>query len=117
MNDNTTCDVVFVDEEKVKAVEKRLAANGHIYQLTETFKLLGDPTRVKIILALKEEELCVCDLASLLGVSRSAVSHQLRLLKNLKLVKFRRDGKIAYYCLDDTHISELIEAAMEHIHE
>lgn len=117
MDDNTTCDVFFVDEKKVKAVEKKLVANGHIYQLTETFKLLGDPTRLKIILALRQEELCVCDLASLLRVSRSAVSHQLRLLKNLRLVKLRREGKIAYYSLNDTHISELIEAAMEHSHE
>ncbi|MFQ5823758.1 MAG: ArsR/SmtB family transcription factor [bacterium] len=117
MNENSSCDVFFVDEEKVKAVRKKLAANGHIYELTETFKLLSDPTRLKIILALKEQELCVCDLATLLGVSRSAVSHQLRLLKNLRLVKFRREGKIAYYSLDDTHISKLIVAAMEHIHE
>lgn len=117
MDNNPTCDVFFVDEEKVKAVAKKLAADGHIYELTETFKLLGDPTRLKIILALKEEELCVCDLATLLGVSRSAISHQLRLLKNLRLVKFRRQGKIAYYSLDDTHISELIEASMEHIRE
>lgn len=117
MDDNTTCDVFFVDEKKVKAVERKLVANGHIYQLTETFKLLGDPTRLKIILALRQEELCVCDLASLLRVSRSAVSHQLRLLKNLRLVKLRREGKIAYYSLNDTHISELIEAAMEHSHE
>lgn len=117
MDNNPTCDVFFVDEEKVRAVSKKLATDGHIYELTETFKLLGDPTRLKIILALKADELCVCDLATLLGVSRSAISHQLRLLKNLRLVKFRRQGKIAYYSLDDTHISELIESAMEHIHE
>ena len=117
MNDNAICDVFFVDEEKVRAAEKKLAANTDIYELTETFKLLGDPTRLKIILALKEEELCVCDLATLLGVSRSAISHQLRLLKNLRLVKFRRQGKIAYYSLDDTHISELIEAGIEHMRE
>ncbi len=117
MTENESCNIFFVDEQKVKSVEKKLAANGHLYQMTETFKLLGDPTRLKIILSLKEEELCVCDLATLLGVSRSAVSHQLRLLKNLRLVKFRRQGKIAYYSLDDTHISKLIEAALEHIHE
>ena len=111
------CDVFLIDEKKVKAVEKKLAANSTVYQLTETFKLLGDPTRLKIILALNEEELCVCDLATLLGVTRSAISHQLRLLKNLRLVKFRRDGKISYYSLDDSHINELITAAMEHIHE
>ena len=115
MTETATCDVFLVDEDKVKSVEKTLSGNSHIFQLTETFKLLGDPTRLKILLALKEEELCVCDLAVLLGVSRSAVSHQLRLLKATRLVKLRRAGKIAYYSLDDTHISELIEVAMEHM--
>ncbi len=116
MND-AACDILFVDEKKVKAVRKKLLANGHLYELTETFKLLGDPTRLKIILALNQTEMCGCDLAALLGVTRSAISHQLRLLKNLRLVKFRREGKIAYYSLDDSHISELIDAAMEHIRE
>ena len=115
MNEITTCEVFLVDEDKVKSVEKTLSGNTHIFQLTEIFKLLGDPTRLKILLALKEEELCVCDLAVLLGVSRSAVSHQLRLLKTTRLVKLRREGKIAYYSLDDTHVSELIEVAMEHM--
>jgi ArsR family transcriptional regulator len=112
-----TCDLILVDEAKVRSVEKKLLANGDLFRLTETFKLLGDPTRLKIILALKEEELCVCDLATLLGVSRSAVSHQLRLLKNWRLVKHRRAGKIAYYSLDDLHIGEIITAAMEHTRE
>lgn len=112
-----SCDVFMVDQAKVKSAKEKLAANGDLSQLTETFKLLGDPTRLKIILALKEEELCVCDLATLLGVSRSAVSHQLRLLKSWRLVKYRRAGKISYYSLDDSHISELIDAAMEHVLE
>jgi len=116
-NGKSTCDVFLVDEKKVRAIEKKLLANGHLFELTATFKLLGDPTRLKIILALNETEMCGCDLAALLGVSRSAISHQLRLLKNLRLVKFRRDGKMAYYSLDDPHISEVIDAAMEHIHE
>lgn len=116
-NGASACDIFYVDEAKVKAVEKRLTSNEYLFQLTETFKLLGDPTRLKIILALKEEELCVCDLATLLGVSRSAVSHQLRLLRSLRLVKLRREGKIAYYSLEDTHVSELLEVALEHVHE
>ena len=115
MNDNTVCEVFLVDEDKVRSVEAKLSTNTYIFQLTEIFKLLGDPTRLKILLALKEEELCGCDLAVLLGVSRSAVSHQLRLLKTMRLVKLRREGKISYYSLDDTHISELIEVAMEHM--
>ncbi|NIR47113.1 winged helix-turn-helix transcriptional regulator [candidate division KSB1 bacterium] len=117
MNQTETCELFFVDEKKVKSVERKLSENGHLFQLSETFKLLGDLTRLKIILALKEEELCVCDLATLLGVSRSAVSHQLRLLKTWRLVKCRRDGKIAYYSLDDTHIGDIIGAAEEHLNE
>ncbi len=111
------CDVLLVDERKVKAVARKLAANPHLHHLAETFKLLGDPTRLKIILALREEELCVCDLAALLGVTSSAVSHQLRLLRTWRLVRLRREGKIAYYALDDPHIAAIIDAAMEHMHE
>ena len=117
MSDIASCDIFYVDEKKVKSVEKKLERNKHYFQLTEVFKLLSDPTRLKIILALKEEELCVCDLATLLRVSRSAISHQLRPLKNLRLVKYRRDGKITYYSLADTHISDLLTVAIEHIQE
>ncbi len=111
------CDIFYVDEAKVKAVAGTLASNDKISELTETFRLLGDATRLKIILALQQEELCVCDLASVLGVTRSAVSHQLRLLRGLRLVKVRRAGKIAYYSLNDFHISALIQMALEHANE
>ena len=117
MTPSNSCDVVYVDETRVRAVAKKLADGSHLLLLADTFKLLGDPTRLKIILALTEEELCVCDLASLLGVTRSAVSHQLRLLRNLRLVRFRRAGKIVYYSIDDEHISELIEAGLTHVRE
>ncbi|MFQ5601747.1 MAG: ArsR/SmtB family transcription factor [bacterium] len=117
METNVNCNIFYVDEAKVRFVEKKIAANQDIFHLTETFKLLSDPTRLKILLALKEAELCCCDLATLLGVSRSAISHQLRLLKTMRLVKFRREGKIAYYSLDDTHINDLIEVAMAHSRE
>ncbi len=112
-----TCDILYVDEKKVKAAARQLAANDNFIQLSETFKLLGDQTRLKIILALKSEELCVCDLANLMGVSRSAISHQLRPLKNLRLVKFRREGKIIYYSLADSHIAEIVDTAMTHLQE
>lgn len=79
--------------------------------------MLADPTRLKIVLALAREELCVCDVAALLGVSESAISHQLRLLKNLRLVKYHRDGKMAYYSLDDEHIEDLIRVANRHVSE
>jgi len=112
-----TCDLFYVDRDRVKMVETKLDDATHIHELAETFKLLGDPTRLNIILALKEAELCVCDLATLLGVTRSAISHQLRLLKNLRLVKYRRQGKIAYYSLLDSHIYDLLEVALEHVRE
>ncbi len=112
-----TCDTFYVDEKKVKTVAKELAASDSFIQLSEIFKLLGDQTRLKIILALKSEELCVCDLAILMGVSRSAISHQLRPLKNLRLVKFRREGKIIYYSLADSHIAEIVDTAMTHLQE
>jgi len=85
--------------------------------LAETFKVLGDPTRIKIAFALSREELCVCDLASLLGASPSAVSHSLRALRQLRLVRFRREGKIAYYSLDDDHLRQLLDLGFEHVEE
>ncbi|RLE14665.1 transcriptional regulator [Candidatus Aerophobetes bacterium] len=111
------CEVEFVDEEKVKAVKKLLPSEKDIFALAETFKALADPTRVKIIFSLSKKELCVHDLASLLGMSLSAISHQLRILRNMKLVKFRKQGKMVYYCLDDEHIENLFNQGLEHVQE
>jgi len=111
------CDVYFVNENKVKTVQESLRSITDFNNLAELFKVLGDPTRIRIIYILSQEELCVCDIAGVLGVSVSAVSHQLRILRNLKLVKFRREGKMAYYSLDDTHISQLFNQGLEHIRE
>lgn len=88
-----------------------------LYDLAELFKVFGDSTRIKILYALLEEELCVYDIARLLNLSQSSVSHQLRILKNSKLVKFRRDGKSMFYSLDDDHVREIISMGMEHILE
>ncbi|MBI4317340.1 MAG: helix-turn-helix transcriptional regulator [Chloroflexi bacterium] len=85
--------------------------------LAETFSVLGDPTRVRIIYALLKAEMCVCDLSALLGISQSATSHQLRVLRNLRLVKYRKDGKIVYYSLDDHHIQDLISEGLAHVQE
>src|SRR5579871_1153772 len=89
------CDIEFFDERKVKRVQKAMKPDETFSALAETFKLLGDLTRIKIAYALSREELCVCDLANLLGVSQSAVSHSLRSLRQVSLVKFRREGKTA----------------------
>ena len=88
-----------------------------LYDLAELFKVFGDYTRIRILYALFEAELCVCDIAQLLGLSQTAVSHQLRVLKNSKLVKFRREGKTVFYSLADDHVRRIIGQGMEHIEE
>ena len=112
-----TCEIHYVDERKVKSVHGQLKEMGHLDEISEIFKLLGDGTRLKILFSLKLHELCVCDLASLLGVTPSAISHQLRLLKSYRLVKLRREGKISYYSLQDSHFSDLITIALAHLQE
>jgi ArsR family transcriptional regulator len=109
-----TCEIFCINERKVDAVRKVMHADGVVKKLAETFKALGDPTRTQILYALAQEELCVCEVASLLGKTQSAISHQLRILRNLDLVKFRKDGKIAYYSLNDSHIHSLLAVGAEH---
>ena len=111
------CEIEFVDEVKVRRVRRAMKRADAVTALSETFKILGDPTRVRIAYALAREELCVCDLAHLVGVSQSAVSHSLRVLRQMKLVKFRKEGKIAYYKLDDDHIAHLLDQGFAHVEE
>ncbi|HDK82399.1 MAG TPA: ArsR family transcriptional regulator, partial [Nitrospirae bacterium] len=98
-----TCEITYVDRKKVASVRKKIKPEYKIQLLSDTFKVLGDPTRVKIVFALSQEELCVCDIAKLLGTTKSAVSHQLRVLRNMRLVRYRKNGKMVYYSLDDEH--------------
>lgn len=112
-----TCEFEFVDAAKVARARRAMRSPEATALLAETFKVLGDPTRVRIAFALSREELCVCDLANLLGASQSAVSHSLRTLRQLKLVKYRREGKIAYYALDDDHIRQLLDLGFDHVAE
>lgn len=111
------CDVHYINEKSVKAVQKAMVGDAVAEALAETFKVLSDPTRVKILFALSKAELCVCDLSALLGMNDSAVSHHLRLLRTLKLVKYRREGRMAYYSLDDEHIEKLFQQGLEHVQE
>jgi DNA-binding transcriptional ArsR family regulator len=111
------CGVMVIDEKKVKAVAKSLPDDTEIDDLTNTFKILNDRTRLKIVLALAKEELCVCDLSALIGVSVSAISHQLRLLRNMRIVKNRKDGKMVYYSIEDSHIENIISETLVHIKE
>ena len=111
------CEVNIIHQDKVDEVKKIMPEDGLIYDLAEPFKVFADSTRMKIIYALLEEELCVCDIANIVGTTQSAISHQLRLLKQSKLVKFRREGKIIFYSLDDDHIAEIVKKGSEHIEE
>ncbi|MBN2658508.1 MAG: winged helix-turn-helix transcriptional regulator [Spirochaetales bacterium] len=104
-----------VNPENVDAVEQALIPEDDIVDISEIFKLLGDPTRMRIVAALRIRELCVGDLSALMEISMSGVSHQLRLLKKSRIVRTRRDGKMVYYTLDDEHIEELIDVALLHI--
>lgn len=111
------CEVACVDAEKVARVRAAGPAPATLLALAETFKALGDPTRLRIVAALAQEELCVCDLATLVDVSESAVSHSLRTLRQLRLVRYRKVGKIAYYSLDDAHVARLVAEGLGHIDE
>ncbi|MFY9428418.1 MAG: metalloregulator ArsR/SmtB family transcription factor, partial [bacterium] len=99
----------------VEHVREEMLDEQEINRLAETFKVLGDPTRIKILSALATEELCVCDLAAALEMSVSAISHQLRVLKGARLVKYRREGKNIFYSLDDDHVISLFRLALEHV--
>ncbi|MDP2208167.1 MAG: metalloregulator ArsR/SmtB family transcription factor [Bacteroidota bacterium] len=111
------CKIGIVHKDKVKSAQSAIKNEHNILEASEIFKILSDPTRLKIVMALAKEELCVCDIAALLNLTESAISHQLRLLKNSRIVKHRRDGKMAYYTLDDEHIEDLIKAALQHTTE
>ncbi len=104
-------------QDVVDKVTEKMPPDEILYDLAELFKAFGDTTRIRILYALFESELCVNDMAQLLGLSQTAVSHQLRVLKNNKLVKFRKEGKIVFYSLSDDHVRKIIEMGMEHVEE
>lgn len=107
----------IVDFEKIEKIKKILPQDELIFEMAELFKVFGDSTRMKIISALLEDELCVGDIAVLTNSTPSAISHQLRVLKQTKLVKYRKEGKIVYYSLDDEHVREIYEKGREHVEE
>ena len=111
------CEVACVDEAKVERARRMAPPRAALATLAEMFKALGDPTRLRILTMLAHEELCVCDLATLTDVSESAVSHSLRTLRQLRLVRYRKAGKIAYYSLDDAHVARLISEGLTHVGE
>jgi ArsR family transcriptional regulator, lead/cadmium/zinc/bismuth-responsive transcriptional repressor len=111
------CDVIHLHPARVAELRAALIGPEVVTDLAETFRTLGDPTRVRILDALSHGELCVCDLAALVRLSESAVSHQLRLLRSLRLVRPRRDGRMVFYALDDRHIITLFRTGLRHVQE
>lgn len=111
------CDVACVHNDAVKQVLDKMPEEGLLRELADFYKVFGDATRVKILCVLLESEMCVCDLAEVLCMTQSAISHQLRVLKQVKLVKNRREGKTVFYSLADGHIQSIISQGMEHITE
>ena len=107
--------VVYIDAASVRAARTDMPGDRMVKALAETFRALSDPTRVRIISVLTGQELCVFDLSRMLGITGSAVSHQLRLLRGQRLVKYRKEGKVAYYSLDDDHIRNLMEECIKHV--
>lgn len=115
--DSYRCDCNIIHEDTVNMVRGKMPLEENLYDLAELFKVFGDTTRIKILWALAESEMCVCDIAALLNMTQSAISHQLRVLKQARLVKFRREGKIVYYSLDDEHIKRIFDQGLTHINE
>lgn len=109
------CSCCKVHDDCVNCVKKNMLDNETFIRLSDLFKVLGDYTRIKIIYALFNKELCVCDIAELLNMSQSSISHQLRILKSARLVKFRKEGKVVFYSLDDDHIEQIINSGLEHV--
>ncbi len=116
-HDIECCDTVEVHEELLKIVEEKLPPEEELYDLAELFKVFGDSTRIRILFVLFEAEVCVCDLAQALNMTQSAVSHQLKILKQNKLVKSRREGKSIFYSLADGHVRTIMDQGRDHIEE
>lgn len=117
VTDIEQCDCLYIHQDIVESVTNDMPDEEELYDLAELFKIFGDSTRIKILYVLFEKEMCVCDIAELLHMTQSAISHQLRVLKQSRLVKFRREGKTVFYSLADNHVHTIINQGMEHIKE
>ncbi|TCS88776.1 ArsR family transcriptional regulator [Keratinibaculum paraultunense] len=115
MEEKEICEVSATDESTLKNIKESMYDEETINRLAQTFKALADPTRLKIIYVLSKQPLCVCDIANLLDMTQSAISHHLRLLRNLRLVKFKKEGKMVIYSLDDDHVLQLFKQGMDHV--
>ena len=112
-----SCEFLFVHQDIMEKVNQAMPKEEILFELAELFKVFGDSTRVKILYLPFESEMCVCDIAQLLNMTQSAISHQLQVLKKSKLVKYRRDGKTVFYSLADDHVRTILDQGMEHVEE
>ncbi len=115
--DDILCDCSIIHEDTVEHVRSEIVSDERLSAMSKLFKVFGDGTRIKILSALNCHEMCVCDLAVILNMTKSATSHQLRVLRDNNLVKFSKKGKHAYYSLADDHVKEILDVALEHINE
>ncbi|KPU43302.1 hypothetical protein OXPF_27430 [Oxobacter pfennigii] len=113
--DNCNCNIIH--EDVVNEVRENMLEDNLAYALAELFKVFGDLTRVRILYALFQTEMCVCDIAALLGMNQSAISHQLKVLRQTRLIKYRKEGKVVYYSLDDEHIQQIFDQGLIHVKE
>jgi len=117
MKSELICDCEVIHADIVDSVKTKMPEEDELYDLSDFFKVLGDSTRIKIMWALDESEMCVCDLAVLLNMTKSAISHQLHCLRQANLVKYRKEGKVVFYSLTDDHVKAIFEKGLEHIRE
>ncbi|MBT8337225.1 MAG: metalloregulator ArsR/SmtB family transcription factor [Gemmatimonadetes bacterium] len=117
MSDDAICDIRMVNAEAVDAARAEQAEDSELQHLADTFQILASTTRLRIVEALARGDLCVCDLSAVVGVSESAVSHHLRHLRQMRIVRFRKEGRMAYYRLDDAHVGALFRLGLEHVRE
>ena len=115
--DDSLCEVHLIHRDAVRAALRARAGDHELARLADTFQIMASPSRLRIVEALAVREMCVCDLAAVVGVSQSAVSHHLRQLRQMRIVTYRKSGRIAYYRLDDGHIAEMLATGLEHVRE
>ena len=116
-HDVDRCDCNVIHQEIVNRVKAKMPMEENLYDLADLFKVFGDSTRIKILWALDESEMCVCDIAVLLNMTQSAISHQLRVLRQARLIKNRKDGKVVFYSLEDEHIKQIFDQGLIHMNE
>lgn len=117
MKNAAVCSCTILHEDIIEKARQGMPEEAHLYDLAELFKVFGDSTRIRILYALSASEMCVCDIAALLSMTQSAISHQLRILKSARLVKHRKSGKVVFYSLNDSHVAHIFAQGLDHVKE